>query len=211
MTAAKPAQVARWAADAGFTFVNLEVAVAVALATGSDPAKSGGVWGVGGPANDGPGQAKHAHQLWASKGWGEFPAYRSGRWRLYTPAALVAINIAGIGKIVGGATNVAGDLAQTAQTTAQSAATFAGIATYSTTEEFRVRAVKIVLGATLIGISAMTITWGVVFRPFLEALGWIDERVAESQAAVRASVQENAVFGSVSTGKQVVRNAGRNP
>jgi len=204
-------QVARWASGAGFTYANLEVAVAVGLANGSDPAKPGGVWGVGGPANDGAGQAATAHQLWDTKGWAEFPAYRSGAWRLYTPQALIAINVAGLTKIASGAAQAATGPPQAAVSTAESAATFASIAAYSTTEEFRVRGVKIGLGLALIGIGVTMITWGVVMRPFLEALGWLDERVAESQQAVRASIAENQVFGSVSSGKQAVKNMGRNP
>lgn len=94
MSRAAPAQISSWAHDGGWADVTDRItATAVALAEGADPAQPNGLWGVGGPADDGLGQARHAFAAWQSQGWGAFPAHRSGRWRLYLPIATAAVPV----------------------------------------------------------------------------------------------------------------------
>lgn len=171
-------QVARWAGSAGWRTPNLEVAVAVGLANGSDPAKPGGVWGVGGPAGDGAGQARAAHAQWQSQGWDEFPAWRSNAWRLFTPLAVAAIAAAGVASVpgaVGGAVGAGADAAAGAVASPFKPAI--DVAAYVGTDEFWGRTVKVVLGATMLIIAAASLAWTGFTRPFFQAVGVLDSKI----------------------------------
>jgi hypothetical protein len=173
-------QIARWAATAGWRLPNLEVAVAIGLANGADPAKPGGVWGVGGPAGDGAGQARAAHDQWRTKGWDEFPAWRSGTWRLYVPLAVASIAAAGVTGAVGRADDVvdqAADRAVGAVTSPFQPAI--DLAAYVGTDQFWNRAVKVTLGLGLLLIASVSLAWTMGARPVLRAVGAIDEQIQQ--------------------------------
>lgn len=85
--------IAAHAATAGFRDKDLTIAVAVAGATslGNDGAP-GGLWGLPGvPGGDPAGNAVKAFERWRAGGWAQFPAYSSGRYLLFMPAAQVAV------------------------------------------------------------------------------------------------------------------------
>lgn len=173
-------QIARWAATAGWRLPNLEVAVSIGLANGSDPAKPGGVWGVGGPAGDGAGQARAAHAQWQQQGWDEFPAWRSGAWRLYLPMAVAAIAAAG----VTGAVDRADDVVDQAADRAVGAITSPfqpaiDLAAYVGTDQFWNRAVKVTLGVTLLAIASVSLAWTMGARPVFQAVGVIDRKIQQ--------------------------------
>jgi hypothetical protein len=184
-------EIARWAATAGWRIPNLEVAVAIGLANGSDPAKPGGVWGVGGPAGDGLGQARAAYAQWRQQGWDEFPAWSSGAWRLYIPSAAIAVAAAGIGGIIDRTDDVVDQAADAG------VSTLAGpfkpaidLAAYVGTDEFWNRAIKIGLGVTLLIIAAGSIAWTGATRPIFQAVGVLDKEV--DRAATKLVTNQQA-------------------
>jgi hypothetical protein len=167
------------------------VAVAIGLANGSDPAKPGGVWGVGGPAGDGLGQARAAYAQWRQQGWDEFPAWSSGAWRLYIPSAAIAVAAAGIGGIIDRTDDVVDQAADAG------VSTLAGpfkpaidLAAYVGTDEFWNRAIKIGLGVTLLIIAAGSIAWTGATRPIFQAVGVLDKEV--DRAATKLVTNQQA-------------------
>lgn len=173
-------QIARWSASAGWRTPNLEVAVAIGLANGSDPAKPGGVWGVGGPSGDGAGQAVAAHAQWKTQGWDEFAVWRSNAWQLYLPSAVAAIGVAGVAGAASAAGDVAGRGADAAATAA--AAPFQpaiDVVSYVGTDEFWNRTIKIGLGVSLLVIAAASLAWTMGARPVFEAVGIVDRKISE--------------------------------
>ena len=90
MAAVSATQLAQWAAAAGFRGNDQGVAVAIALATGADPAGPTGAWGIGG-GGDGQAQAQAAYARFQAGGWATFPAHQTGSFLLYMPQATAVI------------------------------------------------------------------------------------------------------------------------
>ena len=86
MAAASATQLAQWASAAGFVGEDQAVAVAIALATGADPAAPTGAWGLGG-GGDGGSQAQAAYARFQASGWGTFAAHSTGHYLMYMPTA----------------------------------------------------------------------------------------------------------------------------
>ena len=170
--------------------------MAVGMAQGADPAGNGGVWGVGG-SGDGAAQAKAAFALWQGKGWGEFPAYRSRSYLLYVPIAVVAIATAGLGQVADVVTQPAQDAANAATAPFRGAV---ALADYVGTNEFWHRAVKIGVGTALMLIGMASIAWTAGMRPFFQAVGVLDEKIA-AQADVATGARPEPV--------RIVKGSGR--
>jgi len=180
VTRAAPVQLARWALKAGFRTPNSQTAIAVAIAQGADPAAPGGAWGVGGPANDGQGQANVAYAQWKTQGWDEFPAWQAGAWRLYLPTATTAQALANLDVVVDQGADVITRPAQDAVSAA--VAPFQGAANlldYIGTDEFWQRAIKIGLGFVLLAAAAIQIAWTGAARPVFQAVGILDSKIAQ--------------------------------
>jgi hypothetical protein len=190
MSQAAPIQVARWALKAGWRTPNSQVAIAVSLAQGADPAAPGGAWGVGGPAGDGQGQANAAFAQWKTQGWDEFPAWRTGSWRLYMPMAAAAQAAANADALVDKAGDVAAAPVEAATAPLQATA---ALASYVGTNEFWQRTVKIGLGVALIAIAAVSLAWTTTARPFFQSVGILDTEV---DRAVQKLALQNQVRGT---------------
>lgn len=88
---ASPATVSGWAYAAGWRYLDLAVAIAVAYSeTGANTGHAGGVWNVpGGPA-DGSANAAAAYKRWQAGGWRQWPTYANGKYLLFMPIATPA-------------------------------------------------------------------------------------------------------------------------
>lgn len=111
-----------WGAKAGWSATppatNLTTAVAVALATGANPAAPKGLYGIGG-GGDGQSQSVAAHAEWVKHGWSAFPGHKGGAWLLYVPIANAAVLEAPLqnavqnpGQVLGAIGTGVGDLAK---------------------------------------------------------------------------------------------------
>jgi hypothetical protein len=112
--------IAVWGAKAGWSAflpaTDLTTAVAVAIATGGDPNKPKGLYGLGG-GGDGQSQSNAAHAEWLQHGWTNFPGHKGGAWLLYVPIATNAVLEAPLqnavkdpASVVGGIEKLAGSL-----------------------------------------------------------------------------------------------------
>jgi hypothetical protein len=186
VTIAAPLSIAGWVLDAGFTGISdPNVATAIALSFGRDPARPGGLWNVGGPTNDGPAQAKVAYGVFKDKGWGAFN-YNKAAAALYLPVAQASVIAAqGLRKSEG---TPAGDVANTAVSAATglqgTLQPFIEIGTWLTTPGGWERIVKMVVGVGLIfiGWGLLAVKYGGL--PVLRAVGIADEKVAQQAALV---------------------------
>lgn len=178
MATVTPIHVASWLRDAGMSGSGWVDVTAIGLATGPDPSKPGGVWGIGGPAGDGPAQAREAASRYASKGVDGFPAGKSGGYRLMLP--LAAATTAGVS-----ATEPVGDVAQGAitagQTAADAAAQLAELGlriNRAIADPVQWQAIAYTMaGATLIALGVVGILYGVVVRPGISAGGQALNRI----------------------------------
>jgi hypothetical protein len=190
VTRVAPVQVARWALKAGWRTPNSQTAIAVGIAQGADPAKPGGVWGVGGPANDGQGQANAAFAQWKTQGWDEFPAWSSAAWRLYLPTAAAAQALANADALLDQGVDVATQPARDAAGAVL--APFQGavdILDYLGTEEFWQRGIKIALGVGLLVIASVSIAWTTTTRPLFQAVGILDDKINQQLPLVEGGQQ----------------------
>jgi len=110
MSRAAAEAIGSWAWVSGWRGTDLAVSIAVAMATGGDPARAGGLYGIGG-GGDGPSQANAAYAKWKTNGWTDFPTHQSRGYLLFMPQATVA---AGIVSSVGPPTQTAVEAGQAA-------------------------------------------------------------------------------------------------
>lgn len=178
MALTDPATIARWVIEAGWTSNRDRTkAVAVAIASGSDPDRAGGLFGIGGPSGDGPGQARHAQSAHAAQGWSVFPAARDGRDILFLPIAVTAVAAAAaagavasspIGQAVG---NVGQAVTAPARAAMDLSNTTNAFLSYFSTENAWKRAVKFGLGMGMIVVAATRITSATVIKPLVGKVG----------------------------------------
>lgn len=157
MARQNPAIIARWVVDAGWSVTDRVTAVAVGVAGGADPDAPNGVWGIPGPARDGPGQARDALEHFRADGWTDFPMHRNGRWALYVPIAAAAVATLGAATVardipnpVEAAKDTAGAVQDLADTLTKPIRTLA----YLGTAEGQERVAKFMLGGALIILGA---------------------------------------------------------
>jgi hypothetical protein len=86
---ADPLNIPRWVVGAGWSGQDAVTATAIALRQ-PNPDAPGGLFGLG-TGGDGAAQAKAAYTRQQAEGWEAFPAYRDGSFRLFLPAATVAL------------------------------------------------------------------------------------------------------------------------
>lgn len=106
-------QIAVHAAKAGFRGADLTTAVAVALASSMGSVdQAGGLWALPGvPGGDPAGNAVKAFERFKAGGWGQWPAYSSGRYLLFMIGAAAAVSTAGVLAIIENPAEAAGKAA----------------------------------------------------------------------------------------------------
>jgi hypothetical protein len=153
-----PALVARWVVDAGWSGADAVTATAVGVATGADPAAQGGVFGVAGPANDGPGQARAARELVQQSGWDVLPAHRTGRYVLYLPIATASVaTLAGVetAKDLPNPITAAGEAKDAAQQLVDTLTAPVRTLAYLGTAEAQERLAKFMIGTALVVVGGI--------------------------------------------------------
>lgn len=163
MATASPVQVAGWVIGAGWPAVDQITATAIGLATGADPTRQGGLFGIGGPP-DGAGQAGAALAAYRANGWKAFPAYPSARRILLMPAAGAAVAAADAAKVATAVPNPVAVVTQTGTAAVggieQAGAALTGIAgmvALLTQRDMWIRASKVAIGAALIFVGSLAI------------------------------------------------------
>lgn len=163
------------------------IAVTIGLARGGDTDRAGGVFGQGGPAGDGPGQAAAAYQVWRSKGWDGFPERGSGAAALYWPVAAAAVAERAVQGPVSAVVNAPGQVVQSAQDTANALGGLVGqaqdafaVAHWLTTPNAWVRIAKVGIGIGLVFIGTLMITFNRTDTPFTKGLEKVDDMLARA-------------------------------
>jgi len=166
------------------------IAVTIGLARGGDPNRAGGVFGQGGPAGDGAGQAAAAYAVWRDRGWDAFPERSKGAAALYWPVAAAAVAERAVQQPVSAVVNAPGVVAQTASDVTRAidgvvgqAADALAVAHWLTTPNAWVRITKVAAGIGLVFIGALMITFNRVDTPFNKGLQKVDEMLARSPNA----------------------------
>ena len=174
--AASAFDVARWVIPYWRGVTDETIAVTVGMARGADVNAAGGVFGQGGPAGDGKGQAAAAYAVFQEKGWKAFPERSSGQAALRWPQAAAAVAAAhatdtagDVASDVGGA---AGGAVSTATDTATGIGELAGesvaLMRFLTDPNTVIRGVKILIGGALLIVGAVMIQTGKVTLPIAE-------------------------------------------
>jgi len=165
VAAVSATQLAQWAAAAGFRGNDQGVAVAVALATGADPAAPTGAWGIGG-GGDGQAQAQAAYARFQAGGWATFPAHQTGSFLLYMPQATAVIQqapqtpAADQPGIIGRIEQLPGQLLDNAVTAnVPVLSDVAGAIKFLENPNTWKRGVMLVAGIMLMGIAAVKFGW----------------------------------------------------
>lgn len=175
-----PAQITAWAAGAGFTGLDLVTAVAVALASGGDPSRDGGVWALpGAPPGDGAAQAAHARGIQASSGWSAFPAHRSGAYALFMPVAMGVVPTVGVVDTVADAGSDTVRLTKAAGNALE----------FATDRDSWLRVVKVVVGVVMIAAGLLMIQASITGRvtgAVVRKVSGAGEEVADNVFAFRA-------------------------
>lgn len=146
-------EIAGWTLDAGWKGPDAVTATATALASGADPSKPSGLFGIG-SSGDGPTQTRTAYQFWKGSGWNAFPAYQNGRWRLFLPVATPAVaaaTVADVGESGAGVVkDVTGAAAGTATAVVNAADVAGRIGGFLTNPDAIGRIIKVVVGSALV-------------------------------------------------------------
>lgn len=182
--AASPHQLGLWVAQTPWTSLqDRTTAIAVGVANGADVAKPGGIWGTGG-GSDGPSQAQAAYAAYKAGGWNAFPAYRSGRYRLFIPIAAEAAAVAAVqtGSVVPDI------VSSPIEDTVAAFGGLASLGTYLISPAIWERAAKVVLGGALIAIGIMLWTKQNAVDPLVSKLTELDDMILASAIAARPNI-----------------------
>jgi hypothetical protein len=199
--AASGRQIVTWVVLAGFTGPDRVTAVALAHAAGSDPAKPGGLWGVGGAAGDGQSQANAAYASFKANGFAGFPAHRGAAWLLFVPLASAELAQWAGGVVVSNPGAAAAQVGPAAVSAAAPAAVSgplqeAGAAINFLTQPITWQRVsKIIIGGGLVLIASLRLAYRTGYKP-------IDNRIVRALTEFDRGV---AVHGA-STGGATVRH-----
>lgn len=202
MAVAAPIVLAGWTLGAGFTGQDAVRATTIALANGANPGRPSGLWGVGGPTNDGPGQAAAAYAAFRDQGWAAFTGkYDGGRAALYLPIATAAVpaaeaahvarqvpiveDVSNAGKALGGG-NPGEPAVSNGNPLFTALATPITVLNFFTQPNAWNRIAKVTIGMILITIGSASLTNRTVLQPLLRGLGIVDEKIAQ-QAALSAT------------------------
>jgi len=188
---ATPVNIAGWVRDAGWRGSDMVTATAIGLRV-SDVDAPGGLWGVGTGA--GSAQANQAFKLYQERGWGVFPHYRDGSWRLLVPVAAAAVAalapveaIAALPKEAADAINPYAEAAQ---------APFR-VAFWLTQPQAWERVLKVILGVMLLTVAGVWFTKRLAWDPFFRTVEKVDDAVARQAGLTGPQVQPRPPRGAI--------------
>jgi hypothetical protein len=175
---ADPLNIPRWVVGAGWSGQDAITATAIALRQ-PNPDAPGGLFGLG-TGGGGADQAKAAYTRQQAEGWEAFPAYRDGSFRLFLPAATVALAALAPSVAVDSVTGAVSDVTDASQAAGRAAGWLINPRSWE-------RVTQVALGVMFVIGGGFFLAKRVGYDPAIRMLTKADDAIAR-QAGLSADV-----------------------